>query len=43
MEEPVTVSGLSKTYRVERRRSGRLGWLRSFLTPEYADIQGLVD
>ncbi|MCY3801981.1 MAG: ATP-binding cassette domain-containing protein [Chloroflexi bacterium] len=43
MEETVRVSGLSKTYRAERRRPGRFGWLRSFLTPEYVDIQALED
>ena len=39
----VTTCQLSKTYRVERRRPGRFGWARSFLTPQYVDIQALVD
>lgn len=37
----ITVRGLVKTYRVEQRRGGRFGWLRSFVTPVYQHIRAL--
>lgn len=37
----ITVRDLVKIYRVEQRREGRFGWLRSFVTPEYQHIRAL--
>ena len=37
----VQVRDLRKIYRVERRRPGRFGWLRSLLKPRYEEIRGV--
>ena len=37
----IEARSLTKTYRVERRRAGRLGWLRSFVAPHYREIRGV--
>ena len=37
----ITVCDLVKSYRVEQRRAGRFGWLRSFVTPNYQHIRAL--
>ena len=37
----IAVRDLVKTYRVDQRREGRLGWLRSFVTPNYQYIRAL--
>ena len=39
--DAITVQDLVKSYRVERRREGRFGWLRSFVAPEYRHIRAL--
>ena len=39
--QAISVRNLVKTYRVEQRREGRLGWLHSFISPEYRHIRAL--
>lgn len=39
--QAITVRNLVKTYRVEQRREGRLGWLHSFISPRYKHIRAL--
>lgn len=39
--QAIAVQNLVKTYRVEQRREGRLGWLRFFVSPVYQHIQAL--
>ncbi|MCY3959479.1 MAG: ATP-binding cassette domain-containing protein [Chloroflexi bacterium] len=37
----IQVENLTKTYRVERRRPGRLSWVRSLVAPMYEEIRGV--
>ncbi len=37
----ITATNLTKIYRVERRRPGRLSWARSLFSPVYEDIHGV--
>lgn len=39
--QAIHVRNLAKTYRVEQRREGRFGWLRSFISPRYRHIRAL--
>ena len=39
--QAIAVRNLVKTYRVEQRREGRFGWVRSFVSPRYQHIRAL--
>lgn len=39
--DAIVVQRLTKTYRVEQRKQGRLAWLRSFLTPTFREVRAL--